>query len=508
MYESQINSSIKIDDPNLYGNEAADDENLSKLAGYYVPVPDSNNLFGLQNKFAIIRAKKGMGKSALLRYLHYTKLIEANTLSIYLKESDFYIANEKYPFPENIESGSYVHIWQQRICFKIAYEIGKLIKIPTNYMEYCLKFSSDQIGNFLDKNLLKGIFDHLNLKLTEIEISKKDVEISNCIQLISDYSKTEHANTIWIMIDDIDASFVYSNRNSLIITSFINACRNIIRDNNNIYIRCSMRTDVLSSVVDDNETSDKTSQYYFDIKWSQKEMKNIIAKRCSTYLLARFKDENIKKYIKQQNSDYFISLMFSGKFYWAGYRPTNLLNVYSAGRPRWALQLMRMAGESSISMKNGKITYGEIKNQMYKYGANRVLYICAEHKHQCNHLQELIMSFTKQDDIYKYSDLKVLIAEILKKINDEFDEDKLMIDRQFVKKEKIIIELLYKVGFINKKEYREGSKKLIKYEEEPLALSNITGIEETYWEIHPAFRYYLQLNDTRNGEEYTVDDQE
>lgn len=505
MYDEIINSSLIINDPNLYGNEAADDENLSKLATYYVPVPNSAHLFRADNRFSIIRAKKGMGKSALLRIIHYKKLIEANTLSIYLKDSDFYIANDKYPFPERVENNSFVHIWQQRICYKIAYEIGKLIKIPSNYMEYCLKFSSDQVGNFLDKNLVSAIFAHFELKLSEIELDKKDVDIRNSIQLINDYSKSSKAKMIWIMIDDIDASFVYNDRNSLIITSFINACRNIIRDNNNICIRCSMRTDVMSSVVDDNETTDKTTQYCFDIKWSQKEMKNIIAKRCYSYLYQKIKNPAIRTYLSKQTPQFYIDLMFSGRFYWAGYRPTNLLNVYSAGRPRWALQLMKMAGESSVSVKNNKITYGEIKTQMHKYGASRVAYICAEHKHQCNHLQELMMSFTKQDDIYEYPNLKKLVEEILVKINEEYKDSELIIDQQIVKREKVIIELLFKIGFINKKEYREGSKKLIKYEDEPLALTNIVGLDDTYWEIHPAFRYYLQLNDTRNGEEYSVD---
>ena len=55
----------------LFGNEAGEDEDKERLSSYYLEKPENDVFFSPQRPLAFVRARKGVGKSALLNYAAY-----------------------------------------------------------------------------------------------------------------------------------------------------------------------------------------------------------------------------------------------------------------------------------------------------------------------------------------------------------------------------------------------------------------------------------------------------
>ena len=59
--------SIRLTDPDLFGNDAAEDEDEAIFSSYAVERPELPDFLSVDRKICIAKAYKGQGKSALLR---------------------------------------------------------------------------------------------------------------------------------------------------------------------------------------------------------------------------------------------------------------------------------------------------------------------------------------------------------------------------------------------------------------------------------------------------------
>ena len=57
--------------PGLFGNEAGEDENKRRLNEYYLEKEKNKIFHSSERKLGFVRARKGVGKSALLNYSAY-----------------------------------------------------------------------------------------------------------------------------------------------------------------------------------------------------------------------------------------------------------------------------------------------------------------------------------------------------------------------------------------------------------------------------------------------------
>ena len=57
--------------PNLFGNQAGEDEDKSRLSDYYLEKEKNKIFHDANRKLGFVRARKGVGKSALINYSAY-----------------------------------------------------------------------------------------------------------------------------------------------------------------------------------------------------------------------------------------------------------------------------------------------------------------------------------------------------------------------------------------------------------------------------------------------------
>jgi len=85
---------IDLHDPNLYGNEAADDEDKECLEGYFVHQKKFKRFEDISNNFVIAKARKGVGKSALIKKTSYDLEKNNSILTICINGYDLSIQKE------------------------------------------------------------------------------------------------------------------------------------------------------------------------------------------------------------------------------------------------------------------------------------------------------------------------------------------------------------------------------------------------------------------------------
>jgi hypothetical protein len=83
------------------------------------------------------------------------------------------------------------------------------------------------------------------------------VAIKNELEIL----KRVKDRNVWIIIDDLDATYQNTDAESIALATFFSACRYLLQDVKGINIRASVRTDVWALIRRYDEALDKMTQY-------------------------------------------------------------------------------------------------------------------------------------------------------------------------------------------------------------------------------------------------------
>ncbi len=471
---------IKVDDRRLWGNEAADDEDADLLNSYFVTQTEWNEFFDLSRPLSIARARKGMGKSALLRECAYRTSASSDSVAISIKGSDL-VAQKEFTSKTPIEQ---IYDWQQRICAIVNRHLGASIGVALSDDKITL-VETAELSGFKSRNLVGLLVDRLKGKLGPVDIQKMAAADNKA--LLHRVSNTSNFKVI-LLVDDIDATFNNSPEERLRLSTFFSACREIASNFKGISIRTVIRSDVWASIRKTDEALDKVEQYIFDINWSKKEFRSFLSERVSAYC----KHIGVDSLLIDKTKEDIISLVFEPKFPWGkgvAY-PHRVIHVYSGGRPRWAAQLCRMAGQETVRTgTTNVIKFGAIKQVLESYGRFRLDDVSREHRHQCEAITDIVNAFVKQPSVFStYHLLNFIEAKVLSNI-------KIEIDGRAVKHALDVAQFLFRIGFFLGVDREDGGNpEYYQFEERPELLKNKANLDSGMkWLVHPSFHTALSL---------------
>jgi hypothetical protein len=472
----------------LFGNEAGEDEDLEILNSYFVEKPDFNLFYAPDCKLQIVRSRKGVGKSALLRKTYYNVYNDENNIAIYLKGSDLMALQEIVAdSPHQLVYG-----WQQRICSRITLEIGTRLNLSIDDDSITLVESAELAG-FRGRNIVGTLVDRLKLKLNKIEIQLSKVLTENSQQLLKRYASKKNIR-VWLFVDDIDATFLNREDQRLLISTFFSACRNLVNDVDGLIIRTAIRSDVWS-VIEKDEATDKCEQYIIDLSWSTKETGDILKKKILAYFSKKYPKNMYYKKLNIDDDDGIpvYNLVFKTPFPWGKKHltPDKPIHILSAGRPRWAAQLCKLAAKHAVSKGYNVIRITDISRVMDVYGRSRLSDLYKEHSHQCDLLVDIIESFAGSTPRYTTQELfKHITNKIIRRYGvvriDGLDKGSDSIR---------IAHYLFRIGFIyGRDEADKTGLSFVKYDERPHLLITTTNLDDNLsWEVHPSYRTILKI---------------
>lgn len=295
----------------ILGNEAAEDENPDFLQSYFVEKEEFNGLINDDVTFQIIKGKKGVGKSACLCRVSYVKTHEKNTLIVDLKGSDLYSGGNF----ECKTANEYIFEWEQRICNLVNLELGK--KIGFGFSDDAISMVEQaEISGFKSRNLVGSLIDRMNIKIAGLDYKQKSV--INDRKLLERYVEANNNVKVWVIVDDIDSTFIRNDDEILRLSTFFSACRGISRFIKDLNVRCSVRDDVWTTIYGCDESLDKCLQYIANISWSFDDMRTMFAFRIHAYLVR--KGRTLLKPRSNTKKRALISIYFPALYPWGDRR--------------------------------------------------------------------------------------------------------------------------------------------------------------------------------------------
>lgn len=487
---------VTLDDRLLWGNEAAENEEPSILSSYFVDQDAFFPFFDPGVRFSIARARKGMGKSALIRECANRLSSSSQVLVVSLKGQDL-VAQRPLPHASPAE---HIYDWQQRLCFAINRVLGAHVGIALRDDAMAL-VETAELSGYKQKNLIGALLDRLKGRLGQVEVQKTTPTDHKQLLL---RSEDPHTWKVWVLVDDIDATYIPSPAAALQLSTFFSACRDLASDFRGVHVRLCVRTDVWATIRRTDEALDKCEQYMIDIEWSQLAFGRLLAERVASYLErtigrdASQREKLIANGVVTPNPTApreaaqlaVLRTIFDSPFPWGRgtAEPHRIVHIYAGGRPRWAAQLCRMAGREAVSVRDVKIKFGHFKQVLEAYGRYRLDDLTREHLHQCPRIGEVVTAFGTQRITYSTGQLVDFLSKTVLR------GGPVDIDGAKTRDPYAVASLLFRVGFLVGRATNAKNHTYYRFEEAQDALTGPAGMAlKLSWEVHPSFHASLRL---------------
>jgi hypothetical protein len=238
-----LNAKIRLTDPTLFGNDAAEDEQDEIFYSYAVERPEVADFADTQRSLAIVRAFKGEGKSALLR-LAQNKIRTLRPAPIHLART----ASELAPEATKDEYHVWTRAWKASILSLFATEIGSRIGVAWTDDAMSLVEEAEKAG-YRKRSFVSSILDRLNLPAVEAAgatlsvPTRKVLGTPNAAEVVKRYSKGKLQ--LWLFVDDVDKKVENTRSHRQRIASFFDACRELSNTIPELHIRSADPSRVL-----------------------------------------------------------------------------------------------------------------------------------------------------------------------------------------------------------------------------------------------------------------------
>jgi len=461
-----------ITDDRIFCNDAGDDEDLELLNYYFFERQEFNRFYERNALFKIVKARKGTGKSALLRR---TETLARNQFS-----GDLFVtckgAELSPDFSDEKNKKNPILAWQKAICARINRFLGSQLSLALSD-ENIMLVEAAEIDNFRGRNLVSSLFDRFSVK--GIDVSRQRLPITNDTEFLKRISENKPINT-WLIIDDIDAKFENSDENRAALAAFFSACRDLVQKVHGLVIRCAVRTDVWHILRNSDESLDKCEQYVFNLRWGVNDVSAILLNKIWSYFSLveknsiAFRSNNPEI----QKIQAFL-VVFPQKYPWGSsgmIDSQKYLSLYSQGRPRWTAKLCRAAAEKSYRRGHDKVEERDVRDVLSAYSAARRSDIVGEHSHEYPQFNVMCQIFSQWKRRFTTQELLSRIANNHLKLHTIGEGDRA--DPIY------LAHLLFRAGLINGVKAGVKRPEYVEFEDRPNLLTSRGNLDEgCLWEV-------------------------
>jgi hypothetical protein len=469
---------------------------------YFVEQESFRRFLSARKKLLVATARKGVGKSALLKWIA-AKVAKRDPDALIISVRGADLVRNKFGLTSPLRNANeYTHDWMVRLCALVNRQLARQLKLAVTDDQITLVETAELEG-YKQRNLVGALVERFQTLLEKGRVVTR-IHAQNEIELF----KRVNDRNVWIIIDDLDATYQNTVAESLSLSTFFSACRYLVQDVAGLYIRASIRTDVWPLIRRYDEALDKTSQYVSEILWQQRDFLALLALR----IRASLKQSGTAvptppPYAPPEDiQEHLLELAFEAKMQWGAYRrvpsemqpslsPPRMVDTYkviytlSYERPRWAIQLCKLAQEAALRRGARLIDKASIDEIWGEYGAKRIEDLVAEHKHQCPQVSELLNGFRGANRVMSR-------AELFQWINNRVSEHmEVTIEGERTRSPQEIARFLYRLGFIlARSENKEGEYEHYRFDQmSDFLLARTDDDFSVKWEIHPCYREALDI---------------
>ncbi|MCD6734099.1 MAG: hypothetical protein LT103_10955 [Burkholderiaceae bacterium] len=485
-----------IDYEQLFGSDSGEDEDSNALRSYFVDLPDFKKFYEPKNPLVIVRGRKGMGKSALLKRLAL-KLQEKDASDDIIIEAT---GNELLGMGSfsGTDQALLENHWKQVICKRLCVEIGKRINVALTDNSISMVEAAELEG-FKGSNIVSALTDRVGGLLQGLlgsggdgsagtsspSVLKKGVV--NPIEAVRRF-QAKRDRTVWLLIDDIDAKYVDDELNQQRIGAFFSAIRSLAFSVSGLRVRASVRTDVWRNLRR-MEDQDKLRQYVIDIAWKDPTLRAIFSKRILSYL-QREGFTPAMHWDTVADYDRIVEQVFVGRLPWDGKQlePFIPIKFLAGNRPRWMGQLCKLAGSHA---GQSRIGIQHVNLAMKDFGQEKISDVQKEHLHQFSDLPKVLDVFRAGKREYNRFQLVSLIEKgYVDRVGPSLVP---AVNGYPYKTADQIAEFLHQIDFVTA--HRVGKNVFIPFQDDPeLFDSSENQQNKIMWTVNASFRNFLRIS--------------
>lgn len=490
---------IQLSDPDLFGNDAAEDEEDEVFKSYALERQEIEEFIQSTRPLGFVRAYKGEGKSALLRIAR-SKLLASDTAAGLIISTP---ASNLAPEVNTTDFSVWIRAWKKTILGRIATEVGAKIGFAWSDDQMNLVEEAEKNG-FKQRNIISALLRRLIPEVgsggVKVKVNQPGLDGQNNFEPTL-RRWAEGQNPIWIFIDDIDQNFqnVPDHKNK--IASFFVAARELINSVPELRIRAAIRPNVWTTIKLEYEALSHIEQYMIDLQWTEESVLQLLAKRIEGYLTRTSQlDQLSARQLDEAYRDYnLVDLAFEGQMKWGkGVRPPHVvLNTLSKHRPRWLVELCKVAGKRAKRLNHARINRDDIFAELATFGERRIQDTVAEFRSQCPEIQDILASFRRTQEEMSTAELFSLINN---KVLNHLKPN--IVGVMGNAQARDVASFLFEIGFMfGRLDLPDGKYEHITFSERPHLLKSRTNIDDGLrWEIHPIFRQALEVRDVEGKE--------
>ena len=460
----------------LFGHEAAEDENIERLKGYYLKSSTFDQV-KTDLPLRVLVGHKGIGKSALFHIAIHEEEQE-NKLAILIKPDDIAeIAENEIDFLKMIRA------WKLGILEIISQKALVSFGLSYTGLRKSINDYGGQVIDFLQSSLK-------SMSSVDLKPTRKIV--------IDQFLKT---GRIYVYLDDLDRGWQGRQQDIKKISALLNAVRDIASESGGISFRISLRSDVYYLVRTSDESTDKIEGSVIWHSWTNHEILALLVKRVEQFFGNAHDTNSLINKSQSSLAEHLSPILepfFEGKGHWSRIPIHRMLMSLVRKRPRDLVKLCTLAARQA-KLRNAKIIGTQDFNSIFEeYSQGRLQDTINEYRSELPAIERLLFGM-KPSKKGKHAKEGYVYGtdELLKKISniEQSGDFKFINGNKADQKE--LAAFLYKINFLTARK-ENGDSIDRKYFEESRYLSHKFVDFGFDWEVHPAYRWALQpdnLND-------------
>lgn len=472
---------VDLGDETLFGNEVAEDEREDIFASYAYSRPEVERFCDPTRPIQIVRAYKGEGKSALIRLARLRVSRDLTTLPLQTTGPSL------SPEVDGTDFDQWVRAWKSSILKFAAAEVGSRIGSAWTDDAMSLVELAEQNG-FKKRNFVSSIIDRLTIGIKR----ERQLPVEPGA-ILARWKGTPPE--IWLLIDDLDRNFEHTERNITKLSAFFDACRQITNSIPSIRFRLATRPNTWTIIKLRSEALSHVEQYTSVLRWSEHEMLALLGRRVEGYLERTAQLDEISRYLPSNGPERdktLLSYVFDTPIQWGNnLRPIHVpLYTLSQHRPRWVIELCRLAARRAKRGGHSRISKDDITSELMQFGKRRIEDTVAEFRPQCPEIGELIDAFRGQSEQYHTDELLTLIEN---RITNHLNARIVGVSTKPSHRQ--VGSFLFEIGFLfARRDFEDGTYEHISFTDQPSLLISRSDMDSgVTWEIPPVFRQALDL---------------
>ncbi len=454
----------------LFGHEAAEDEDPTRLRQYYFKTSAYDQM-AVDLPLRILVGHKGIGKSALFQ-VAIAEDREADRITVLIRPDDVIgLATDTTDFLKTIRD------WKEGLTEILAHKVlGVVGSLDEGWQAQFKKYGGSILA-FLDDTFKKAT----NASTTPAKRA-----------LMNQFLKR---NRISVYIDDLDRGWQGRKEDITRISALLNAVRDISTSSRGINFKVSLRSDVYYLVRTSDESTDKIEGSVIWQSWTNHEIFVLLVKRIESFFGRSIDEETLLQTPQFELARYLRPIMeerFQGRGHWENAPMYRILMSLVRKRPRDLVKLCTLAGREARKAKADIIGTKHFESIFEEYSQGRLQDTINEFRSELSDIERLLLSMkpTKRETTGKVAYVYSTDA-LLKKINDIRQQGQFRFATGQTADSKQLAAFMYKINFLTARK-ESGDLIFRKYFEENRYLSNQFVEFGFDWEIHPAYRWALQ----------------